>query len=59
MGGGSPFAVPPTVATFVVVETQELVCRGEGLEAAVVVFNVFQPLFLAVVAVVNGIADGD
>jgi hypothetical protein len=32
--------------------------RGEGLEAAIVVFYVVQPLFIAVVAVVNGFADG-
>jgi hypothetical protein len=46
------------VAAFVVVEAQKLIRRGEGLEAAIAVFYVVQPLFIAVVAVVNGFADG-
>jgi len=46
------------VTAFVVVEAQKLVRRGESLEAAVVVFNVVQPLFITVVAVVNSLADG-
>jgi hypothetical protein len=46
------------VATFVVVEAQKLMRRSEIFEATVTVFDVVQPPFIAVVAVVNSIVDG-
>ena len=47
-----PFAIPPAMAAFVVVEAQELVCRGEGFEATIAGNNTTQPLFIAVMAFV-------
>ena len=58
MRGRCPFAIPPAMATFVVVEAQKLMRRGEIFKATVTVFDVVQPPFIAVVAVVNSIADG-
>ena len=54
----SPFAVPPAVTAFVIVEAQELMRRSEGLEATITANDTPQPFFIAVVAFVNGFADG-
>ena len=57
MRSGRPFAIPPAVATLVVVEAQELVRRGESPEATVTIDNIVKPPFVAVVAVVHRLRD--